>query len=485
MIQRKGQQRNIQSSSNRVEKDDLGEIELPSDSYYGIATKRLIQTIPQYGVSVNARLIEAMVQVKRAVIQCACLDNLVDQADFAEPVLKAILQACDEIAAGDFNHDVVVDGLSGASGHALNLNLNEIIANRAGEILQDPLGSYQKIQVNKHIEIACSLEDVYPTSMRVAILLGLKSLKSVLLDLERTLRRKSLEFESVVKLGRINLQDALPVTLGQEFNAYGSSIERALKRISEASLCLKEVNLGGTRVGTGFGVSHSFQYQVVQALAAQTKLELRPADDYIRAASSMSDFLEFSSGLRELACDLVKMANDLTFLSSGPQGGPAEISFAITNSSHSANSSNLSNQLHLPNLNDELIIAAYQVLANDQAVVLAAQGGKLESNIFTPVIIQAILNSMQLFESSIVAFTANCLSRVKADQLKCRSLLESSEVLLPVLAQELGIEKSIEILAQAKKQKKSIKELLFEQNLLPKDTLDRLTGYKYMTSAQR
>ena len=485
MIQRKGQQRNIQSSSNRVEKDDLGEIELPSDSYYGIATKRLIQTIPQYGVSVNARLIEAMVQVKRAVIQSACLDNLVDQADFAEPVLKAILQACDEIAAGDFNHDVVVDGLSGASGHALNLNLNEIIANRAGEILQDPLGSYQKIQVNKHIEIACSLEDVYPTSMRVAILLGLKSLKSVLLDLERTLRRKSLEFEAVVKLGRINLQDALPVTLGQEFNAYGSSIERALKRISEASLCLKEVNLGGTRVGTGFGVSHSFQYQVVQALAAQTKLELRPADDYIRAASSMSDFLEFSSGLRELACDLVKMANDLTFLSSGPQGGPAEISFAITNSSHSANSSNLSNQLHLPNLNDELIIAAYQVLANDQAVVLAAQGGKLESNIFTPVIIQAILNSMQLFESSIVAFTANCLSRVKADQLKCRSLLESSEVLLPVLAQELGIEKSIEILAQAKKQKKSIKELLFEQNLLPKDTLDRLTGYKYMTSAQR
>ena len=199
----------------------------------------------------------------------------------------------------------------------------------------------------------------------------------------------------------------------------------------------------------------------------------------------MSDFLEFSSGLRELACDLVKMANDLTFLSSGPQGGPAEISFAITDSSHSANSSNLSNQLHLPNLNDELIIAAYQVLANDQAVVLAAQGGKLESNIFTPVIIQALLNSMQLFESSIMAFTANCLSRVKADQLKCRSLLESSEVLLPVLAQELGIEKSIEILAQAKKQKKSIKELLFEQNLLPKDTLDRLTGYKYMTSAQR
>lgn len=485
MIQRKGQQRNIQSSSTRVEKDDLGEIELPSDSYYGIATKRLIQTIPQYGVSVNARLIEAMAQVKRAVIQSACLDNLVEQADFTEPVLKAILQACDEIATSEFNHDVVVDGLSGASGHALNLNLNEIIANRAGEILQDPLGSYQKIQVNKHIEIACSLEDVYPTSMRVAILLGLKSLKTALLDLERTLRRKSLEFESVVKLGRINLQDALPVTLGQEFNAYGSSIERALKRISEASLCLKEVNLGGARVGTGFGVSHSFQYQVVQALATQTKLELRPADDYIRATSSMSDFLEFSSGLRELACDLIKMANDLTFLSAGPQGGPAEISFAMTNS---ANLSNQPNQLHLPNLpnlNDELIIAAYQVLANDQAVVLATQGGRLESNIFTPVIIQAILNSMQLLESSIVAFTSNCLSRVKADQLKCRLLLESSEALLPVLAQELGMEKSIEILAQAKKQKKSIKELLFEQNLLPKDTLDRLTGYKYMTSAQR
>lgn len=485
MIQRKGQQRNIQSSSTRVEKDDLGEIELPSDSYYGIATKRLIQTIPQYGVSVNARLIEAMAQVKRAVIQSACLDNLVEQADFTEPVLKAILQACDEIATSEFNHDVVVDGLSGASGHALNLNLNEIIANRAGEILQDPLGSYQKIQVNKHIEIACSLEDVYPTSMRVAILLGLKSLKTALLDLERTLRRKSLEFESVVKLGRINLQDALPVTLGQEFNAYGSSIERALKRISEASLCLKEVNLGGTRVGTGFGVSHSFQYQVVQALVAQTKLELRPADDYIRATSSMSDFLEFSSGLRELACDLIKMANDLTFLSSGPQGGPAEISFAMTNSANLSNQPNQPNQLYLPNLNDELIIAAYQVLANDQAVVLATQGGRLESNIFTPVIIQAILNSMQLLESSIVAFTSNCLSRVKADQLKCRSLLESSEALLPVLAQELGMEKSIEILAQAKKQKKSIKELLFEQNLLPKDTLDRLTGYKYMTSAQR
>ncbi|MDX2108035.1 MAG: lyase family protein [Candidatus Melainabacteria bacterium] len=469
MIQRKAQQRNNQtgSSASRVEKDSEGEMDVPGDSYYGIGTKRLTQTIPQYGIGVSARLIEAMAQVKRAVIQSACSEKVVNESDFSSAVQAALLQACDEIAAGEFNQDIVVDGLAGASGHALNLNLGEIIANRAGEILGDSLGSYQKIQLEKHVDIASALEDIYPTSMRVAILLGLKSLKTILLDLERSLRRKSLEFESVVKLGRINLQDALPVTLGQEFNAYGSAVERALKRISEASVCLKEVNLGGTRVGTGFGVSHSFQYQVIQVLAAQTRLELRPADDYIKATNSMSDFLEFSSSLRELACDLVKMANDLAFLSSGPHGGLGEITLGASN------------------LNDELSIAAYQVLANDQAVSLAVQGGKLQSNIFMPIIIHAILSSMQMLESSIMTFTANCLSRVKADPIRCRNLLENSEALLPVLAQELGMEKSVEVLSEAKKQKKSIKEVLFEQNLLPKDTLDRLTGYKYMTSAQR
>lgn len=459
MTQRKGQQ--------RIEKDHFGEINVPNDSYYGIATQRLIQSIPQYGHNVSPRLVEAMAQVKRAIIHCACSEKLVDESDFAQPVLKALLQACDELASGDFYDHIVVDGLAGASGHALNLNISEIIANRAGELLGDPLGSYQKIQICRHVDILGALEDIYPTSMRLSILLGLKSLKNILLDLERTLRRKSLEFESVVKLGRINLQDALPVTLGQEFNAYGSSIERALKRISEASTCLKEVNLGGTKVGTGFGVSHSFQYQVIQALSAQTKLELRPVDDNIKATSSMSDFLEFSSSLRELACDLIKMANDLAFLSSGPSGGVAEIT------------------LPAPNLNDELTIAAYQILANDQAVLIATQAGKLESNIFTTIIIQAILNSMQMLESSIISFTTNCLSKVKADPIRCRTMLESSEALLPVLAQELGMEKSLEIMSLAKEQKKSIKEVLFEQNLLPKDTLDRLTSYKYMTSAQR
>jgi len=471
MNQRKGQQRNTSNhpsnTAKRLERDELGEINVPGDSYYGISTARLIQSIPQYGISVSPRLVEAMAHVKRAIIQSACSEKLVAEADFAQPVLNALLQACDETSSGEFNFDIVVDALAGASGHALNANINEIIANRAGEILGDTLGSYKKIQVNTHVDLLCALEDIYPTSMRVAILLGLKSLKTILLDLERTLRRKSLEFESVVKLGRINLQDALPVTLGQEFNAYGSSIERGLKRISEASVCLKEVNLGGTRVGTGFGVSQAFQIQVIQALSAQTKLELRPADDYIKATSSMSDFLEFSSSLRELACDLIKMANDLAFLVSGPGGGLSEIAMIA------------------PNLNDELAIAAYQILANDQAVLVCAQAGKLESNICTPMIIQSILCSMQILESSIMAFTNNCLNRVKADPLRCRSLLESSQVLLPVLAQELGMEKAIEIMAEAKNQKKSIKEVLFEQNLLPKDTLDRLTGYKYMTSAQR
>lgn len=461
--QRKGQQRN---SPPRLEKDETGEVSLPSDAYFGIETQRLLEQLPSYGIKVNALLLESMVSVKKAVLQAAFSENLFEE-DVASPLAKALFQACDEMLEGEFTQDVVVDGLSGVAGHALNTNINEIIANRAGEILGDPLGSYEKVKPEKHLNQAQAVSDLYPTAMRVSLLMGLKSLKGVLLDLERTLRRKSLEFESIIKLGRIHFSDAAPVTLGQEFNAYGSSIERALKRLTEASACLKEINLGGTGIGTGFGVSVAFQAQVVQNLNSGTRLELRTADDYIRVTSSMSDFLEFSASLKELACDLAKMACDLAFLSSGPYGGIGEISL----------SSNYANE--------ELLIAAYQVMANDQAVLLGSQAGRLESSIFTTLIIHNLLSSMHILEAVIAKFTTECLSKVKADSIRCRSLLENSEALLSVLVGELGLQKSREVLNRAREQKVDVKEVLRQDNLLPKETLDRLFHYKYMTSAQR
>lgn len=467
MTQRKVQQRN---SPSRLEKDEAGEINLPTDVYYGVKTQRLMQQLPAFGQRVNQRLVEGLAHTKKAVLQAAFSEKLFGSDLDSETEIslsKALFQACDELIEGEFAEDIIVDGLSGACGHALNTNLNEIISNRAGELLGDPLGSYQKVDPEKHANINQTLSDLYLTAMRVAVLLGLKQLKSILLDLERTLRRKSLEFESIIKLGRINYNDAAPVTLGQEFNAYGSSIERALKRLTEASSCLKEVNLGGALVGTGFGVSTGFQMQVLQNLSNGTRLDLRAADDYIRVTSSMSDFLEFSAGLRELACDLAKMASDLAFMASGPYGGVGEIS--------------------LPSgfANEELLVAAYQSMANDQAVLIAGQAGRLEASIFTPLIIHNILSSMQILEAAIAGFTHECLSKVKADSARCRSLLENSEALLPVLVGELGLQKSREVLNRAREQNKEVKEILQEDNLLPKETLDRLFHYKYMTSAQR
>ncbi len=467
MTQRKGQPRN---SPQRQEKDDLGEISLPADAYYGRATQRLLAQLPPYGLKVSPRLVEGIVHSKKAVFITAISEGLADsliEQDELSSMTKAIMQTCDEILSGELIEDVVVDSLSSICGHALNTNINEIIANRAGEILGDPLGSYTKIDPQKHLNIAQSLADLYPTAMRVAVLLGLRKLKITLLDLERSLRRKSLEFETILKLGRINYNDAAPITLGQEFNAYGSSIERALKRLEEATACLREVNIGGTNIGTGIGVNPAFQQQVVQSLSNATKLELRPADDYFRVSSSMSDFLEFSSSLRELACDLVKMASDLAFMSSGPHGGIGEI------------------VLPPGNANDELVLAAYQIMANDHAVLLANQAGRLESNIFTPIIIHNILSSIHMLDATIPAFVQDCLSRIKADSIRCRQLLENSEALLPILASELGMQKSKEILTKAREQNKEIKDILQEDNLLPKETLDRLFHYKYITSAQR
>jgi aspartate ammonia-lyase len=317
----------------------------------------------------HPRLIHALALVKKSAAQV----NM-ESGRLPEDVARNIGQAADEIMHNHWKDQFSVDPLlSGAAG--VDLNVSQVIADRAAELMGRPEGG---VDATNHVRLGQSPNDVFPTAMRLAILSSFKELEPVLLDLERLLRRKSLEFEKVVKTGRVHLQDSLPVSLGQEFNAFGSSIERSYRRMVEASHSLFEMNIGGLATGTGASGSIAFANRMVELLSHHSGLRLKPAEDHFRLSQSCSDFLEFSSSLRELAVELIKVANDLRLLGSGPKAGLYEISLPAVEAPEDA---------AVPVLTESVNMVAYKVIGNDTAVMLAAQAGQLELNAMTPLVV--------------------------------------------------------------------------------------------------
>jgi aspartate ammonia-lyase len=317
-----------------------------------------------------------------------------------------------------------------------------------------------------------SPNDVFPTAVRLAILASFKDLEPVLLDLERLLRRKSLEFEKVVKAGRVHLQDSSPVSLGQEFNAFGSSIERSYRRMVEASHSLFEMNIGGLATGTGASGSIAFANRMVELLSHNSGLRLKPAEDHFRLSQSCSDFMEFSSSLRELAVELIKVANDLRLLGSGPKAGLYEITLPGADTHEDA---------AVPVITESINMIAYQIIGNDTAVMLAAQAGQLELNAMTPLVVSNILESIDLLRSGLLVFSQKCVAAITANVERCASLMEASGSLYSFLEPIIGAEQTRSVIDEATKSGRSVREVILEQQLVSKDVLDKALHYRNLT----
>ena len=461
----------------RVEKDELGEVFLPAKAYYGAQTYRLKDVLPASGLKTHPRLIDALLLVKKA---CAAAN--LDSKRLEPQVARAIMQAADEAYGGQWRDQFVVEILSSGAGTALNININEVLANRGQEILGGTLGSYDMIHPVHHVDLAQSPNDVFPTAMRIAVLLAEKEFEPVLLDLERLLRRKSLEFERVIKMGRSHLQDALPITLGQEFNAFGSSIERCLKRLKEAGVGLTELNIGATHVGTGLGADSNYIHAAVERLSQYTGIRLRQSDDFFRISQSMSDFVEFSSALKELAVELTKIANDLRLLSSGPKTGFSEITAPELIVERSLIRPNTLPNRRVPTLVECINMASSQVFGNDIVVALAAQSGQFESNVMTPLIIHNILQSLDLLRSTIEPFNSKYLRAITANHAACNLQMEEAGVVLAVVSKRLGDKRAQDLTREAEQADLTLKELVIQRALIAKEELDRMLSYKELTS---
>lgn len=450
----------------RIESDRHGPEEIPIDALWGLSTNRYQRHLRLTDFPVHPVLVKALTLVKKA---SATTNGIIGEIE--PEITDAIEKSCDRILAGELNEQIVVDALHGSGGWGLTKNLSEVLANAASELLGGEPGSYKPVDPAEHVDLNQASSDTYITAMRLAILLALDDLEASLLDMERMLRRKSLQFDRVVKPGRINLKDSAPITLGQELNAYGSTIERALRRLEGSRDIFREVNLGGGGIGTGFNTSPKFQETIVQELSKICDQELKASDDHIRIGSSMTDFAQFSSSLKEAAIDLSKIAGDLRILSSGPGAGMAEII--------------LDARLEDSPLVESLLMLCHRIAGNDLSVSLAVASGNLQSNSATPLIIDMVLESMELLERAGTAFVGNCLAGLNTDQERCLALTTNTAAFTDLLATEIGMEEAATVVKNCRDQGRDVKEYLLESKILLPERIETIFSHRFMTSSKR
>ena len=448
----------------RIEHDLLGEREVPADAYYGIHTLRAAENFGLAGRPLHPQLIGALAAVKKA----AALANR--EAGLLEPRLaEAIAAACDEVMAGQWREQFIVDALQGGAGTSANLNLDEVLANRALELLGAAKGDYGLIHPLNHVNLSQSTNDVFPTAVRIAVLQRLKPLSEALADLQAALQRKEEEFAGVIKMGRTELQDALPVMLGQEFGAYAQAIARDRWRIYKAEERLRQVNLGGTAVGTGLNAERRYIYAVIEKLREVTGLGLARAEQMMDPTQNNDVFAEVSGMLKAAAVNLAKIANDLRLLASGPAAGLAEINLPELQ----AGSSIMPGKIN-PVIPEAVRQAAYQVMANDLAITLGAQAGELELNATLPLIADNLLTSVDLLHRAAQVFRERCIAGITANPGRCRALLEAGFGYATALVPYLGYERATELVRRARREGRTIRQAAQEAGWLTPEQLERI-----------
>jgi aspartate ammonia-lyase len=456
---------------HRTERDPLGESAVPADAYYGIQTARAAANFPISSLRAPADLITATILVKKATAQASvALDRL-------EPRIgDAIIRAADEVLGGALRDQFVVDVYQAGAGTSHNMNANEVLANRAAEILGGARGEYRLVHPNDHVNMGQSTNDVYPTATRLALLLGHAPLVESARSLAASLAKKAEAFESILKVGRTHLQDAVPMTLGQEFGGYAACLSRGADELDHSAVGLEELNLGATAVGTGLNAGEEFTSLAIKNLARATGLRLKPAANKFRVTQSMGDVLGYSGAMRRLAVELGKVAADLRLLSMGPRAGISEIALPAVQPGSSIMPGKVN-----PSVPEMVNQVCYQVIGCDVTIAAAAEAGQLELNVMMPVIAWNALHASTILRESMKALRVRCVDGIEADPARCRELLERSTAVATALSPYIGYAKTAEIAKEAVRTGRTIRELVLERGLMEAKRLDEVLSAEHMT----
>jgi aspartate ammonia-lyase len=454
------------SGKTRHEHDLLGDREVPFEHYYGIQTLRALENFNITGVTIGhyPSIIIALAQVKSASAKANYELGLIP-----ENMKNAIVRACKELKNGKYHVHFVVDMVQGGAGTSTNMNANEVIANRALELMGYEKGQYEHCHPNEHVNMSQSTNDVYPTAIKLGLVYDMKKLEKTLLSLIESFSKKAAEFKNVIKMGRTQLQDAVPMTLGQEFTAYAVTLEEEVLRLQENSKLFLEINMGGTAIGTGINADPRYSELVTKYLCEETNMPLVLAHDLIEATQDTGSFVMFSSAVKRLAVKLSKICNDLRLLSSGPRTGLGEINLPPMQPGSSIMPGKVN-----PVIPEVVNQIAFKVIGNDIVVTMAAEAGQLQLNVMEPIIAQSIFESMEMLTNGMMTLKYRCIDGITANEEHCRDLVYNSIGLVTALNPILGYEIATKLAKDALSSRKSVYDLVLESNYMSKEQLDEV-----------
>lgn len=455
----------------RVEKDSIGTKDVPENVYYGVQSLRAAENFHITGLNMHPEIINSLAYIKKAAAITNCEAGLLDKRR-----TQAIVQACDEILEVKFREDFIVDPIQGGAGTSLNMNANEVIANRAIEILGGKKGDYSVVNPNDHVNCGQSTNDVIPTAGKMTSLRLLKKLKKQLLRLHSALEQKADEFDSVIKMGRTQLQDAVPIRLGQEFKAYSVAILRDLNRMDKAMDEMRTLNMGGTAVGTGLNADESYLRRIVPNLSEISGMDLVQAYDLIDATQNLDSFVAVSGAVKACAVTLSKIANDLRLMSSGPRAGFGEINLPAKQNGSSIMPGKVN-----PVIPEVVNQVAFNAIGNDMTITMAAEAGQLELNAFEPIIFYCLFQSIDTIAYAVNTFVDNCVIGITANETRCRYFVENSVGIITAICPYVGYQKAAEIAKEAIKTGESVRKLIIEKGLLTKEQMDEIMDPVQMT----
>ena len=455
----------------RTEKDSIGTKNVPEDVYYGVQSLRAAENFHITGLNMHPEIINSLAYIKKAAAITNCEAGLLDKK-----IAQAIVKACDEILGGKLHEDFIVDPIQGGAGTSLNMNANEVIANRANEILGGKKGDYSIVNPNDHVNCGQSTNDVIPTAGKMTSLRLLKNLKKELMRLHTALEKKAEEFDGVIKMGRTQLQDAVPIRLGQEFKAYSVAVLRDIRRMDKAMDEMRTLNMGGTAVGTGLNADEAYLRRIVPNLSEISDMELVQAYDLIDSTQNLDPFVAVSGAVKACAVTLTKIANDLRLMSSGPRAGFGEINLPAKQNGSSIMPGKVN-----PVIPEVVNQVAFNVIGNDVTITMAAEAGQLELNAFEPIIFYCLFQSIDTLGYAVQTFVDNCVTGITANETRCRYFVENSVGIITAICPYVGYQKAAEIAKEAIKTGESVKKLIIEQGILTEKQMDEILDPVQMT----
>ena len=440
----------------RTEHDSIGDKQVPAGAYYGVQTLRAAENFQITGLNMHPEIVDSIVYIKKAA---AMVNSDIGKLD--KKKAEAIIKACDEILQGSLLDNFIVDPIQGGAGTSLNMNANEVIANRAIEILGGEKGDYSIVHPNDDVNMGQSTNDVVPTAGKMTTIRLLMNLRVQMLCLQLALSKKAKEFENVVKMGRTQMQDAVPISLGQEFRAYCDAVTRNVKRLDIAIEEMSSVNIGGTAIGTGLNADEKYIERIVPVLSKVSNMELKQARDLIDSTQNLDPFVTVSGIVKSCAVSLSKIANDFRLMSSGPRTGFGEIILPAKQNGSSIMPGKVN-----PVIPEVVNQVAFNVIGNDLTITLAAEAGQLELNAFEPIIFYNLFQSIDTFGFAVETFVDNCVTGIIANEKRCRELVENSIGIITVLVPVVGYQKAADVAKKALAQDKSVYDIVVEEGLL-------------------